>query len=287
MRGAPDMVWALVAAVIVAGLMAMGWSRRGGRFRALPGWAAFWVGFAAILIALSRAPAWLSFPMLALLMYASLRDYYFVAPVRTRDRYVILASYLAIPVALYPAYIGSTDTFLATVPVSLFLFIPAFLSIGRTEEGMLDAAGRSLLGVAFFIYCTAHLALLRGMAPGTLELFGVLVVAADLPQRLGGDYRSDRAWYKPTLGVAISLLLTVALGFFLGPWAGLIEEDGGRAGFFVFVAVSLGARVGLAVARDLELKASVGGLARGAFLDRMVPAVYAAPVMFHYLDHFA
>lgn len=276
-----------MASVVVAGLVALATSRRGGRFRALPGWAGFWVAFGAILLVLSFAPRIVSFPLLGVLMFASLRDYFFVAPVRTRDRYVILAAYLSIPVALYPAYLGSTETFLATIPISLFLFIPAFLAIGRSEKGMLDSAGRAILGVVFFVFCTAHLALLVGMGEGLLELFGVLVVAADLPQRLGGDYRTDRAWYKPTLGVVASFVLATGLGFLVGPLAGLVEEDGARAGFFVFLAVSLGARVSLAVARDLELKSTIGGLGRGAFLDRMVPAVYAAPVLFHYLNSFA
>ena len=123
--------FALAAAVLVAVLLALVTGRRGGRFRALRAWAGFWGLFAVILATLSLAPRWVSFPMLALLMFATLRAYFSVAPVRPRDRYAILASYLAVPVALYPSFVGNQDVFLATIPVLLFLVIPVFLAIGR------------------------------------------------------------------------------------------------------------------------------------------------------------
>ena len=51
-------------------------------------------------------------------------------------------------------------------------------------------------------------------------------------------------------------------------------------------AVNLGATVSKAVAKDLALSTATI-LGRGALLDRLVPALYAAPVFFHYLNHFA
>ena len=286
LRQVPGITWALVGTVLLVLLIALAFSRRGGQFRRLPGWAGFWVAFAAVLILLAEGPRWLSFPLLAAVMYASLRDYFFVAPVRPRDRYVILAGYLIIPIALYPAYYQSVDVFLAVVPTSLVLFFPAFLSIGRKEKGMLDSAGRSLLGVVFFVFCMAHLALFVGTRPGLLELFGVLVLAAETPQRILGSFQPKRApWATPALAVIIGFLLASAAGFLLGPWAGLIEEDGFRAGLFVAVAVTLGGGVSRAVARDLEV-GQPRIRSRAAVLDHVVPAVYAAPVLFHYVNQF-
>ena len=46
-------------------------------------------------------------------------------------------------------------------------------------------------------------------------------------------------------------------------------------------------RVSAAVGRDLDLKSSSVLMGRGALLNRIVPAAYAAPVYFHYLNHFA
>ena len=283
----PPIDFALAAAVLVAVVVAQVTGRRGGRFRALRAWSGFWVLFAVILAALSLAPRWVSFPMLAMLMFATLRAYFSVAPVRPRDRYAILASYLAVPVALYPSFVGNQDVFLATIPVLLFLVIPVFLAIGRGEKGMLDSMGRTILGVLFFVYCTAHLTLLieqPGLS-GLPELFGVFVLASDLPQRLAGRLDQGVGWVRVVTGKIASLVLVVGVGFWLGPWCGLVEEDGGRAAALVFIAVSLGRRVSDAVADELALGPS-SRAGRGAMLDRVVPAVYAAPVFFHYINSF-
>ena len=107
---------------------------------------------------------------------------------------VVLAAYLAIPFALWPAFIGSHETFFHTVPVSLFLFIPVFLTFGRDREGLLDSMGRTMLGVLFFVFCIAHLGLLvHETQEGLPQLFGILVLAAELPQRLLWRSHAERA----------------------------------------------------------------------------------------------
>ena len=283
----PPMDVALAVALLVAALVSVVAGRRGGRFRELPGWVGFWVVFAAILVGLTHAPRWLSFSLLALMMFASLRAYFFVAPVRPQDRFAVLATYLAVPLTLLLVYTGSHDTFLAAVPVSLFLFIPAFVALGRVKEGMLDSMGRTLLAVVFFVFCTAHLALLVDQPAAVLELFGVFVITAELPQRAIGRFRPGSGWIHPTAGIVFSLLLAVAVGFWLGPRSGLVEEDAARAGFLVGLAVTLGAPVSNGLAQGLAMSTSASTVGRGAFLNRTVPAVYAAPVFFHYLNHFA
>ena len=67
----PTIDWTLALAVAAAGFVALVSRRRGGRFRALPGWSGFWVGYAIILICLSRASRWVSYPLLAILMFVS------------------------------------------------------------------------------------------------------------------------------------------------------------------------------------------------------------------------
>ena len=37
---------------------------------------------------------------------------------------------------------------------------------------------------------------------------------------------------------------------------------------------------------DLDLSSTSATFGRGTLLDRMIPAVYAAPVYFHYLSYF-
>ena len=280
----PPIDWMLAAALALSGLLALFTRRRGGHFRALPGWVGFWAVFAGILVSLSHLPAWASLTMLGLLMFAGLRAYFFVAPVRPRDRHAMLAAYLAIPVSLYPGFTGSEATFLAVVPVGLFMLFPVLLSIGSSHEGLLESVGRILLGVLLFVFCAAHLGLLvRWDRPGLLALFGVLVIAAELPARLTG--RAGRA--RSATGILAGMALAATIGFWAGSWCGLGEEDGARVGLLVAIAATLGAMVSRAVMRDLSPAPSTGRTGRWAFLDRAIPAVYAAPVFFHYLNLFA
>jgi len=278
----------LVAAVAVCGVAALVSRRRGGRLRELPGWVLFWSAFAAILIALGRLPRWASFPLLAVLMFAALRTYFFVAPVRRGDRFAILAAYLSIPFSLWPAYVGSKDMFLAMVPVTLFLVVPVFLSTGADGDGLLDSMGRTLLGVLLFVFCLAHLGLLVHQPPtGLPELFGVLVLAAELPQRLFGRMPGGLGLRRHALVLVLSGTAATVAGWTTGPWIGLSAGDAGRAGSLVFLAVSLGAIVAGTVAQSLAADTPGARLGRGGLLNRMVPAAYAAPVFFHYLNFFA
>ncbi len=282
------LIWALAGALAVVSLAAFATRRRGGRFRALPGWAGLWWLMATVLVLLSRSNRWIAFPLLAFMMFGSLRAYFSVAPVRPRDRYAILVSYLAIPLILWPAFIGAAKLFQAVVPVVLFLVVPVFLVYGTTERGLLGSMGRMLLGVIFFVFCIGHLALFAGPSHrGLLELFGVLVLASELPQRLAGRPQPGTPWFRPLAGIFAGMILATGLGHLLAPLAGLSDYDGVRVGLLVSVAVTLGALVAEAVATDLKMTSSAAVIGRGATMTRMVPAVYAAPVFFHYLANFA
>jgi predicted CDP-diglyceride synthetase/phosphatidate cytidylyltransferase len=282
--GIPRIVWLLVGALAVSALIALITRRRGGRFRSLPGLFGFWVVFGGILVALSRLWPWVALSLLGLAMFAALRTYFFLAPVRPRDRYAMLAAYVAIPFTLAVPQ----DTFLATAPVALFLLFPVLLSIGKSQEGLLESMGRILLGVALFVFCAAHLGLLaRWGQAGLLELFGVMVLAAELPGRLTGRVRPGGGWARSSFGVVAGAVLAAAVGFWAGPWCGVVEEDGARAGLLVALGVTMGALVCKAVIRDLAPATSAGRGGRWTILDRAIPAVYAAPVFFHYLNHFA
>jgi len=284
----PPIDFVLAAAIAVATIVSFALKPRGGRFRGLPGWAGMWVYIGLILISLSLAPRWFSFALLALVMFIALRAYFSLVPVRPGDRYAVLATYLAIPFALYPAFVGSADMFTATVPVTLFLLVPVVLGLGKAGKGLLDSIGRTLLGVVFFVYCAAYIGLLSDLSQwhGLPELFGILVLAAELPQRVLGRVRSGTGWLGSTSGIVIGFVLAGVAGYWLAPWCGIVEEDGSRAGVLIAIAVTLGAVTSNAVAEDLKLSAA-SRWGRGAILDRVVPAVYAAPVFYHYLSYYA
>src|SRR4030095_14842794 len=106
-------------AVFVCAPRALPLARRGGRFRALPGWVAFCISFAVLLFAVTRIPLTVGLSVLGLVMFGALREYFFVAPVRPRDRRAILVCYLTTPAVLVPVYFDSYGAFLAGVLLSL------------------------------------------------------------------------------------------------------------------------------------------------------------------------
>lgn len=257
--------------------------RRGGRYRALPGWIGFWCFFAAMLVVLSRAHLWVSVPVFAIFMFAGLRQYFFLTPVRPQDRWAIVAAYLSIVAAVWPAFAVVGGAYHVAPPVVFFLAIPVFLSRGASKRGLLDSMGRVVFGVLIFVFCAAHLSLQVHEAEGRLELFGILALAAELPQRLVGRIGSGAARGQVLRGIGMSLVLAAGLGWAIGPMASVPSRHGLVAGLLIVATVAAGHLVASSVAEDLDMAASDKVVGRAAFLDRVIPAVYAAPVYYHFL----
>jgi phosphatidate cytidylyltransferase len=280
-----EMAWVLALAVVASAAIALPLASRGGRFRALPGWVAFWVTFAALLFGLTRIPLAAGLSLLGAVMFAALREYFFVAPVRPKDRWAILVCYLTIPIVLVAVFFDSYGAFLAGVLLSLLLVQPTALSIGAPAPGLLDAMGRVLLGLLVFVFCAAHLGWMARWGSGRLELFGVLVLASDLPQRVAGRVRAGEPLARPLLGIPVSAALTCGVAAWLAPGLGIEMRHGIALGLLVVASVTAGRTVTEAVSQDLSLASAAARVGRGALLDRTMPAVYAAPLFFHYLNY--
>ena len=147
--------------------------RRGGRYRALPGWIAAWGWFAVLIIVLSRLSRAVSFPLLGVVMFGGLKQYFTLTPLRSQDRWATLTAFVSIPLALWPTWAGSFGLLSAATVIGLFLLIPVMLSIGPRQPGLLDSLGRLLLGVLVFVFCAAHFGLMTQLPKGSLELFGI------------------------------------------------------------------------------------------------------------------
>jgi len=285
-----DYPWSIVAlavTILVVGVPSLLLASRGGRFRGLPGWAGFWFFFGILLVILSRSPNWIGYVLLGLLLFGCVREYFYLAPLRRQDRWAILFAYLSIPTILYAIFIDSYPAFVTAIVIFLFLFIPTGLSLGSPEKGLLDSMGRVLLALLVFVFCGGHLAWMSHEPPGTLELFGTLVLVSELPQRLTGRIRLHDGVLRTLVGMAISFVAAAGIGAWLAPWSGLEPREGLLAGLLVCLCVTAGGVVTGAVAHDLSLSASSARLGRAALLDRITPAIYAAPLYYHYVSHFA
>lgn len=281
----PSIILVLALVLLIAAPFAFLAGRRGGRWRGLPGWIGFWVFFAAVLVCLSRAHPWIGFPVLGLTMFVVVRQYFFLTPIRPGDRWALLAAYLAVPAALWPAAVASeaSEGYYFAIPVGLFLTIPVLLALNDRREGMLDSLGRVLFGVLVFVFCAAHLGLMTHQPEGRLELYAILALGAELPQRIAGRLGPGSSSARGLAGVAASLLVAAILGKYVGPLASVPDPHGWILGVLVALVTTAGSFVARAVADDLDMAAAQSVVGRAAFLDRTIPAIYAAPVVFHYL----
>ena len=283
MPAVPKLVVIFVVTLLIVAPLAVLAGRRGGRYRALPGWIAAWSQFAVLIVALSRLTPTISFPLLGIVMFVALKQYFTLTPLRPQDRWAILIAYLSIPLALWPTWAGSFGLLSAATVIGLFLLIPVLLSIAPRQPGLLDALGRVLLGVLVFVFCAAHFGLMTRLPGGSLEIFGITALLADLPQRLTGRIRPGGERVRPFVGLAASVVIAAAVGAKLAPLAGTASLHGAVAGALVALSIAGGSLVSDAVAQDLLRTHSDAMLGRAAFLDRTLPAIYAAPVFYHYL----
>src|SRR5260221_13984527 len=107
MPALPTLVWILAATLALLAPFAVLAGRRGGRYRALPGWILAWSEFAVLIVALSRLSPTISFPLLGAVMFVALKQYFTLTPLRPQDRWAILVAYVSIPLALWPTWAGS------------------------------------------------------------------------------------------------------------------------------------------------------------------------------------
>jgi len=283
MPAIPKLVIVLAATLAIVAPFAVLAGRRGGRYRALPGWIAAWSQFAILIVALSRLTPTVSFPLLGLVMFVALKQYFTLTPLRPQDRWAIFVAFISIPLALWPTWAGSFGLLSAATVIGLFLLIPVLLSVVPRQPGLLDALGRVLLGVLVFVFCAAHFGLMTRLPAGSLELFGITALLADLPQRLTGRIRPGEERVRPFLGVVASVVVAGAVCALLAPMASTARLHGGVAGALIALAMAGGSLVSDAVAQDLLRTQSDAVLGRAAFLDRTLPAIYAAPIFYHYL----
>src|ERR1700761_9117971 len=74
---------------------------------------------------------------LGLTAFLALKEYLSLIPTRRADRSVLLWAYLAIPVQFYFAHIQDFGFFMVFIPVWMFLFIPARITLGGVTQGFL------------------------------------------------------------------------------------------------------------------------------------------------------
>lgn len=264
--------------------------------------ASWWFMITIFTIAIITNPL-VSTVFLGLVAYLALKEYLSLIPTRRVDRVLLLFAYAAIPVQFYFAHNGRYGLFLTFIPVWMFLFMPAIMTIAGKTEGFLRAVGTLSWGLMITVFALSHTAMLlstpadlAGPAGGAgLLLFLVaLTQFNDVAQFVCGksfgrhkiipQVSPNKTWEGFLGGMGLSVLAAMAAGTYLTPLPLVLSA---AAGAMIALAGFLGDITISAFKRDLGVKDS-GGLipGHGGILDRVDSLIYAAPVFYHAMHFF-
>lgn len=237
---------------------------------------------------------------LGLMTFLALKEYLSLVPTRRVDRSVLLWLYLAIPPQFYFAHIQDFGYFMVWIPVWLFLFIPARITLGGVTEGFLRAVGLLSWGLMMTVFALSHTAMLlsfgvsRGYGAGPLLFLVALTQFNDVAQftwgKLFGRHKilpsvSPKKTWEGFLG---GFFTTMAVAGLVGPYLTPMNAYWSLlAGAIIAVAGFLGDVTLSATKRDLGVKDASNLIpGHGGILDRVDSLIYAAPVFFHFINYF-
>jgi phosphatidate cytidylyltransferase len=237
---------------------------------------------------------------LGFVSFLALKEYLSLIPTRRVDRSILLWAYLAIPVQFYFAHVDSFGLFMVFIPVWLFLFLPARITLAGHTEGFLNAVGTLSWGLMITVFSLSHTAMLLsfgvklGYSAGPLFFLVALTQFNDVAQftcgKLFGRHKilpkvSPKKTWEGFLG---GLVATSAAAAFVGPyltpmpWLFSIG-----AGAVIAVTGYLGDVTISACKRDLGVKDASNLIpGHGGILDRVDSLIYSAPVFYHLLHYF-
>jgi len=237
---------------------------------------------------------------LGFVSFLALKEYLSLIPTRRVDRSILLWAYLAIPVQFYFAYIGRFGLFMTFIPVWMFLFLPARITLGGHTEGFLRAVGLLSWGLMITVFSLSHTALLlsygvvHGHGAGALLFLVALTQFNDVAQftfgRLFGVHKitpsvsPKKTWEGFVGGLVATACVATIVGPYLTPmpviWSGAAGAIIAAAGFLGDVTMS-------SFKRDMGVKDTSQLIpGHGGILDRVDSLIYSAPVFFHFLNFF-
>jgi len=237
---------------------------------------------------------------LGLMAFLALKEYFSLIPTRRVDRTILLYAYLAIPIQFYLAHINSFGLFAVFIPVWMFLFMPAAITLRGDTEGFLRAVGLLSWGLMITVFALSHTAILLsfgnklGYAAGPLLFLVALTELNDVAQftwgKLFGSHKiipkvSPKKTWEGFVG---GLVTTAAVATFVGPYlTPMTMQWSAGAGALIACTGFLGDVTISACKRDLGVKDASSLIpGHGGILDRVDSLIYSAPVFYHLLHYF-
>ena len=237
---------------------------------------------------------------LGFVAFLALKEYLSLIPTRRVDRSILLWAYLSIPVQFYFAHEGLFGLSMVFIPVWMFLFLPARMTIAGHTDGFLRAVGTLSWGLMITVFALSHTALIlkfgvnHGIGAGALLFLVALTQFNDVAQftcgKLLGRHKiipkvSPKKTWEGFLG---GLMFTTAAAALVGPGlTPMTTEWSAVAGFLIAISGFLGDVTISACKRDLGVKDASNLIpGHGGILDRVDSLIYSAPVFFHFMNYF-
>ena len=200
----------------------------------------------------------------------------------------------------YLAHLGSFGLFMVFIPVWMFLFMPARITLAGQTDGFLRAVGLLSWGLMITVFALSHTAMLLtfgnklGYAAGPLLFLVALTELNDVAQftwgKLFGRHKiipkvsPNKTWE----GFIGGLVTTAAAAAFVGPYLTPMPIGvSAAAGAIIAGTGYLGDVTISACKRDLGVKDASSLIpGHGGILDRVDSLIYSAPVFYHLLHYF-
>ena len=260
-----------------------------------------WWKMAIGITVVATAPAIIGTIVLAYVVFVALREMLSIIPLRTADRTVLVASYIAIPIQFYLAYKNYYYLFQIFIPLVMFISVSVILVL----TGETNRIGRSMAIIPttlmLTVYMPSHMVLLFHVSvpgftvgAGGLIIFLIMITAFnDIFQFTWGKLLGKRkilprispnkTWVGFIGGVFTSGVLGGALSF-LTP---LDYINCFYIGLSLSIIGFIGDSIISAVKRDLKIKDTDDLIpGHGGAMDRLDSIVLTTPTFYHLLLFF-
>ena len=260
-----------------------------------------WWKMAIGITVVATAPAIIGTIVLAYVVFVALREMLSIIPLRTADRTVLVASYIAIPIQFYLAYKNYYYLFQIFIPLVMFISVSVILVL----TGETNRIGRSMAIIPttlmLTVYMPSHMVLLFHVSvpgftvgAGGLIIFLIMITAFnDIFQFTWGKLLGKRkilprispnkTWVGFIGGVFTSGVLGGALSF-LTP---LDYINCFYIGLSLSIIGFIGDSIISAVKRDLKIKDTDDLIpGHGGAMDRLDSIVLTTPTIYHLLIFF-
>ena len=260
-----------------------------------------WWKMAIGITVVATSPAIIGTIVLAYVVFVALREMLSIIPLRTADRTVLVASYIAIPIQFYLAYKNYYYLFQIFIPLVMFISVSVILVL----TGETNRIGRSMAIIPttlmLTVYMPSHMVFLFHVSvpgftvgAGGLIIFLIMITAFnDIFQFTWGKLLGKRkilprispnkTWAGFIGGVFTSGVLGGALSF-LTP---LDYINCFYIGLSLSIIGFIGDSIISAVKRDLKIKDTDDLIpGHGGAMDRLDSIVLTTPTFYHLLIFF-